>query len=253
MSEEEGPADPAADPAGEEVDQGAGRSLTAPSPEEYAKWLKEYRAGAHSPARLAKLVKASIHRVRHAVRVGWPEKNLPALKDRAAATDEAVAEAVQKVVTETEVQAAEVVARVIAGSWEDAAKMQLSAIATTTDALSKLGERLAQAAAQASFMTYRRVPDKDPKTGEIRRDKNDNPITILKEHVSAYTVAAAAARLTAAAKEHAALSKALLSSIAPGGMQQILTAPPAVVLYLPDDGTAPPRPGQPPRDPDAAA
>jgi hypothetical protein len=240
MAEPDPPGDPAGDPTGEGVDQSSPtKGLTPPTPEEYARWLKEYRMGARSPARLAKLVKASIHRVRHAVRIGWPDKNLPALKDRGEVTDEAVAEAVQKVVNDAEVRAAEVVATIIAGSWEEAARAQLSAAASTTQALTRLAERLSTAAAHASFSTFRRVPDLDPKTGQPRRDEKGNVITILKEHVSAFAVASAAARLATAAKDHAALSKALLSSIAPGGMQQVLTAPPAVVLYMPDNNTGP--------------
>ena len=238
MSDEQGPADPAADPTDDGVDQGKGRNLQAPTPEEYARWLKEYLGGAHSPARLAKAVKASIHRIRHAVRFGWPDKNMAALKDRGEVTDEAVTAAVSKIATAAEVRAAEVVATIMAGSWEDAAKAQLAAAANTTQALTSLAQRLSAAAAQASFSTFRRVPDLAP-DGKPRRDAKGNIITILKEHVSAFAVASAAARLATAAKDHAALSKALLSSIAPGQPQGVLVGPPAVVLFMPDNNTGP--------------
>jgi len=249
MADGDGPKDQGGDQGDQPPksdDQGADpgtqtRNVVPPTEVEYERWYREYRAGARSPTKLARIVRAGIHRVRHAVLFGWPDLKFPALKDRAETSAAAVAAAVQQVTTEAEVRAAETVARVIAGTWEDAARAQLAAAASTTEALGKLAERLAQAAAAATFVTYRRVPDRDPATKEIRRDGKGNVITVLKEHVSAFTVAAAAARLAVAAKDHAALSKALLSSIAPGEAAGVLVGPPAVVLYMPDNNTAPKR------------
>lgn len=239
IAEEDSDTDPDSDPGGGPLDQAAQRNLTPPTPEEYARWLKEYRAGVTSPARLSRVVKASLLRTRHAVRVGWPDKNLPALKDRAAASDDVVSAAVHKAKAAAEAHAAELVAGIMVGTWEDAAKAQLAAAASITEALTTLAQRLAQAAAAATFVSYRRVPDRDPTTGVIRRDARGNPVTILKEHVSAAVTAAAAARLATAAKDHAALSRALLSSVAPGEPQGALVGPPSVVLYMPDNRTGP--------------
>lgn len=164
--------------------------------------------------RLAAHVKANIHRVKHAVRHGWPELKMQAFQDRLIAMDAAGAMAGAAVVREIQTQAIVQAGRSIAKTWEDAAQDQVAMLQHATDAIRKISASIDKVAEHANFMSYRRVPDIGP-DGQIRRDERGNAIMIWRPYHNGLSMAAAVGKLSEAGKNIAMLGKVLLSATAP--------------------------------------
>ncbi len=214
MADGDAPPDPPSIPQ-EGIWRSPKRIPTPPTELEHKRWWLAYR---EDPSRGLKLlsaaVHANIHRVRHAVQVGWPDLGIVAFRTRLPPIMRTKNAMLDTVTAEVQAQAIAQVAKVVIGTWEDAARAQLASLNSATAALTKLAESLDKASAGASFVSYRKVPDVGD-DGKVRRDEKGNAILIMKPFVSGHAVAMAAARLAVAAKDHAMLGKVLLGSLAP--------------------------------------
>lgn len=254
MSDEQDESEPvpvSEDAAGNHPGKPKGRSVKAPKPDVYDRWWVLYRDGARALKKLAKAAHVSPATAQHAINVGWPEAQMAPLKDRAVLHDQATARAVQKEVaavqaalTVEDQAAAVAAAKAAMGTWTEAAKHALESLTRTSVALSALGKKVDEAAAAATFERYRRVPDVDPVTGQVRRDKAGNVITIDVPFVDGYRHAMSTLILVRASREHAHLVRSLLGDISPvdpktgegGHIPGLLAGHTAVTLYMPSNG-----------------
>jgi hypothetical protein len=181
----------------------------------YEAWWERYRDGQRSSRALATEFHISIHTARRAVDHGWPEANLPALRERARFHDQKATKAMQAVVAAAETHALATAGTTLLGTWEATARRALENVKTCGDALGELGARIKEAAVAASFVRYRRVPDIDPKTKQVRRDEKSRPIMVVKSFVDGAALAAAARLWVSAQKEQVTLAQRLFGEVFP--------------------------------------
>ena len=186
-----------------------------------------------SPKRLARIVHANVHRVRRAVRTGWPDIGIASFESRLGDAEDQVARARAKAQIDGVVRGAHAVAELVVDHWATAARSHLEGLADVSAAIRQLAQNVAKASEGASFVQYRSVPDIGP-DNQIRRDAKGKPILVLKPYVSGNAVALATARLAQAAKDHAVLNKALLDSLNPmrDAAIDLSDAPPEALEYI---------------------
>jgi hypothetical protein len=192
-------------------------SPLAPDPKAYEQWWAAYRDGCRSPDVLRRIVKVSIHTIRHAIRHGWPGANLPALAARAELFDRQKTAAIQQAVKSKEQQAVVAIAEVVsgsavAGSYDAMQRETFANLATMNRALAALAAKISEAAVKANFVRYREVPelgtDGLPKVGE-----DGKPIMVLRAEVDGPAVSATARMWALAQKDTAAVAKVLFGSL----------------------------------------
>lgn len=204
-----------------------------PTDLEYERWWRIYKAlpPPHSVYRFARVAQINIHRAKHVCRVGW--ENMPPFEARLESDDAAGREAVRKVAETVEAQAIAAVATIVVGTWEQSVRRHLAPLEDVSRAISDLSRELSLAAADANFVQYRQVPDRDEE-GRLRRDERGNVILIPEAYVSGESIVRSAARLASASKDHAMLNKGLLDSLAPfrSSALDFSDAPPETLAYL---------------------
>jgi hypothetical protein len=232
-----------------------GRAVKPPSAEAFERWWVLYRDGARSLKKLARAAHISPATAQRAINGGWPDNDLAPLKARAAKFDHESAKAVQSEVdrvraelTAADTERAREAARLAMQTWTDAAKHALESLSNTSAALNDLGRRISEAGTRVSFERVRRVPAKDLKTGEIKRDAAGNPHLVEETYVDGYRLTLASYVHVRAAREHAHLVRNLLGDINPvvpdpktgevpaGGMSGLLVGHSVVTLFLPPNG-----------------
>jgi hypothetical protein len=207
------------------------RGESPPSLDDLERWWQAYcRLPEPRPwTHLADIVHARKARVRQAVFDGWPDLGIVAFKDRDIVTPAVTAELVERV----HERSTERVVTAIIRPWAEEATKHLANLPKIGAALDKLYEVLLDQADKASFVRYRRVPDKNA-DGSLRRDGHGKVVMTAQAYVDGFQLALAAQRLGDSAKEFAVLNKALVDSLTPFRTSEIdfSKAPPEVLAWL---------------------